>query len=72
MTSVSSHLNSVHSFRQAAGRDISLGKLDGRLDRVIRDLHAMMLFVLLAQALENRNRLVLRGRIDNDLLKPAG
>ena len=42
--------------RQESVGDIAIRKLDGEINRLIRILHAMMLFVTLPQAEQNLDR----------------
>ena len=45
--------------RQAAAADVAVGQLDGRVQGLVRDLHAVVRLVAVAQALEDLDRLVL-------------
>ena len=57
--------------RQAAARDVAVRQLDGRLDRVIGDLHAVVLFVPIAEATEDLDRVRGRRGFDEHFLEPA-
>ena len=54
-----------------ASRDISLGELDGRLDRFVADANPVMAFKPIPQPPENLDSLSLGGRVDDDGLEPA-
>ena len=45
--------------RQAAAGDVAVGQLDGGVEGLVRDLHAVVRLVAVAQALEDLDRLVL-------------
>ena len=49
--------------------DVTLAHLDGSSDRIVGDLDAVMLFVTFFETLEDLDRLVLGGRLDDDLLE---
>ena len=51
--------------------DVPVGHLCRRLERLVGDSHMVMLFVLGTYAFEDRDRVLDRGRIDNDLLESA-
>ena len=57
--------------RQAAAGDVAVRQLDGRLDRVVGDLHAVVLFVPIAQAVEDLDRVLGVRRLDEHFLEPA-
>src|SRR5207237_7952315 len=56
---------------QAAPGDIAVRQLDGRLQRLVLDLDAVMGLVAVAQAAENLDGLFPRRRINDDLLEAA-
>jgi hypothetical protein len=51
--------------------DVALRQLRGRVDRLVGNHHAVMVLVLLAQALEDLDRFIDRGRLDHDGLEAA-
>ncbi|GBD46468.1 hypothetical protein HRbin41_01295 [bacterium HR41] len=56
---------------QEAVGDVAVGELGGCLQRLVGDLHAVVLLVAVTQALEDLNRLVDGGLLDADLLEAA-
>ena len=57
--------------RQEAVGDVAVGELGGGLERLVGDLHAVVLLVALPQALEDLHRLLGGGLLDLDLLEAA-
>ena len=57
--------------RQEAVGDVAVGELGGGLERLVGDLHAVVLLVALAQALEDLHGLLGGGLLDLDLLEAA-
>ena len=56
---------------QAPTGDVPIGHFDGGQESVICNLDAVVVFVPLAEPFENFNGFIIRGRIDNDLLKSS-
>lgn len=56
---------------QEAILDIAIGKRHCRLKRFIREVHMMMLFILIAQAFHDTNGLFFIRLFDNERLEPA-
>ena len=56
---------------QEAVGDVAVGELGGGLERLVGDLHAVVLLVALAQALEDLHGLLGGGLLDLDLLEAA-
>src|SRR4051812_4429799 len=54
---------------QLAVGDVAVRELRGRLERLVGDLHLVVLLVAVAQALEDLHGLVRRGLVDADLLE---
>src|SRR2546430_10628338 len=50
--------------------DVALGQLGGRVERLVRDDHPVVLLVAFPQPLEDLDGLVHRGRIDDHSLEP--
>ena len=55
---------------QAAAGDVAVRQLDGRLEGVVGDLHAVVRLVAVAQAAEDLEGLGLARRLDHDRLEP--
>src|SRR4051794_12840849 len=55
--------------RQLAVGDVAVRELRGRLERLVGDVHLVVLLVAVAQALEDLHRLVRRRLVDADLLE---
>ena len=72
MRAPASSSTSIALSGQAAAGDVPIGQLDGRRQRLVENLHAMVRFISVAQALENLDRVGLAGRIDGDRLEPPG
>ena len=51
--------------------DVAVGQLGGRLERLVGDVHLVVLLVAVAQALEDLHGLLGRGLVDGDLLEAA-
>src|SRR5262249_18356607 len=54
---------------QAAAADVAVGQVDGGLQGVVGDLHAVVCVVAVAQAAQDLDGLLLGGRVDDDLLE---
>ena len=55
--------------RQEPAGNIAGGELHGRFERLVLKHHAVMTFVLILKTLEDFNRLLLRRRMDDDVLE---
>src|SRR5262249_12224557 len=57
--------------RQAAARDVAVGQLDGGVQGLVLDLHAVVGLVAVAQAAQDLHGLLLRRRVAADLLEAS-
>ena len=56
---------------QEAVGDVAVGQLGGGLERLVGDVHLVVLLIAVAQPLEDLHRLLGRGLVDGDLLEAA-
>src|SRR5215212_5904395 len=56
---------------QTAAGDVPIRKVHGGLDRIVGDLHAVVLFVTIAEAAEDLDRIRRRCRLNQHFLEPA-